>query len=345
MTSLPKVSRAAVLLEPGKVEMEDRPVAPPSDGEVLVAVRSVGVCGSDVHYFRHGRIGSFVVESPLVLGHEASGVVVAIGAGVRPELEGRRVALEPGVPCGKCPSCRRGRYNVCPGVRFFATPPVDGAFAQYVTMPASFVHPLPATLNDDAGALIEPLAVAVAANRKAAVEPGDRVLVTGAGPVGNLCAQVALARGAASVAAVDVSQQRLSRLERFGINTIEATSSWVDDPAAEADVLLECTGVAAVVGNGLRSLAPGGRAVLVGMGGPDDVAIPMPVVMTRELSVTGLFRYANAHPAAIALAASGRVDLDDLVDRTFSLEQVEQALVSAADDPSALKVVVRVGEC
>jgi L-iditol 2-dehydrogenase len=345
MNSLPAGNRAAVLLEPGKVAMEDRPVVAPGAGDVLVCVRSVGVCGSDVHYFRHGRIGSFVVESPLILGHEASGVVVAVGGGVSPDLEGQRVALEPGIPCGRCTSCRRGQYNVCPDVRFFATPPIDGAFTQYVTVPAAFVYPLPDNLSDAAGALIEPLAVAVAATRKAGVQPGDRVLVTGAGPIGNLCAQVALARGAAVVTSVDVSPQRLARVARLGVDTVDGTSSWADELEAQADVLLECTGVPTVVSDGLRALGPGGRAVLVGMGAHDDVAIPMPVVMTRELTITGLFRYANCHPAAIGLASSGHVDLDGLVDRTYSLDEVEKALTTAVDDPNVLKVVVQVSAC
>ena len=149
--------QVSVLRGVGQVDVEERPVPEPATDEVVVEVGSVGVCGSDVHYYEHGRIGPYVVESPLVLGHEAGGVVTAIGSAVTTLEIGQRVSIEPGVPCRRCPQCLAGRYNLCPGVRFFATPPYDGAFSQYVAMPASFVYPIPDGMSDDAAGLIEPL--------------------------------------------------------------------------------------------------------------------------------------------------------------------------------------------
>lgn len=338
-------NEAAVLRRVGEVGLEERPTPEPAGDQVLVEVRSVGVCGSDVHYYEHGRIGEHVVRAPLVLGHEASGVVVAAGPDADPGLVGTRVAMEPGVPCGRCRQCRSGAYNLCPKVAFFATPPVDGAFARYVCLPQDFVFPLPATLSDDAGALIEPLAVAVAAGRKAGIEPGDRVLVTGAGPIGILCAQVGLARGAAEVVVADINRVRLDRALELGASrVVDSGAERLEDAAAGVDVLLECTGVEPVVAAGIRAVGPGGRVVLVGMGAAEDAALPVSRIQSRELTVTGLFRYANCYPAAIALAESGRVDLEALIGARFPLEQAEQALTLGRTDPGVLKAVVRVGQ-
>src|SRR3954471_21828236 len=192
-------NRAAVLTPAREIVLEDRPVPEPGPREVLVEIAAVGVCGSDVHYYEHGRIGDFVVEAPLVLGHESAGRVVALGEGATRHAVGDRVALEPGVPCGRCQECRAGRDNLCPDVVFFPPPPVDGAFANYVTIHEDFAFALPDGMSDDAGALMEPLSVGIWACRKAAVTAGDRVLITGAGPIGLLAMQVALAFGATQV--------------------------------------------------------------------------------------------------------------------------------------------------
>lgn len=333
-------NRVAVLRGVGDVAVEERPMPEPAQGDVLVEVRSVGVCGSDVHYYEHGRIGSYVVEAPLVLGHEASGVIVGVGVGVDPDRVGGRVAMEPGIPCGRCRSCRRGVYNLCPDVRFFATPPIDGAFARYVTLPADLAHPIPDRLSDDAGALIEPLAVGVAACRKAAVEPGDRVLVTGAGPIGVLCAQVAVARGAAEVVVADINAARLEQALRMGADRAVDTRTESLSSIGEVDVLLECTGVEPVVADGIRAVGPAGRVILVGMGAREGSTLPVATLQTRELLVTGVFRYANCYPAAIALAAAGKVQLDALVGARFGLDRAEQALRIGHTDPSVLKAVV-----
>ncbi|MCY7419283.1 MAG: alcohol dehydrogenase catalytic domain-containing protein, partial [Chloroflexi bacterium] len=188
-------NRAAVLVDLRTVVLEDRPEPEMGPRDVVVAVRSVGVCGSDVHYYREGRIGDFVVEAPLILGHEAAGVVVAAGELVTRLNVGQRVTIEPGVPDGTCVQCQAGRYNLCPEVRFLATPPVDGAFIERISVPEAFAHPVPDLLSDDAAALIEPLSVAVAACRVAAVGLGSSVLVTGACPIGVLVAQLASCAG------------------------------------------------------------------------------------------------------------------------------------------------------
>jgi L-iditol 2-dehydrogenase len=327
------------------VRLEAREMPVPGERDVVVEVRCVGVCGSDVHYYEHGRIGEFVVEAPLVLGHEVSGVVVGHGVRATKHATGQRVALEPGVPCGRCVECRSGRYNLCSDVRFFATPPVDGAFARYVTIHEDYAFELPDTLSDEAGALLEPLAVAVWACRKGGVAPGDHVLVTGAGPIGNLVAQVASATGATRVVVADVNAARLERAAHGeATETLDLSGRRLTPDDGPFDVVLECTGNEELLAAAIATARPAGTVVAVGMGPGLDARLPLALMQSREITLVGTFRYANSYGTAIALAASGRVDLDALVDASFPLEEAERALRATREDPSLLKVVVRPGE-
>jgi L-iditol 2-dehydrogenase len=334
---------AAVLHAKRDVRLEVRPLPTLGDRDVLVEVRSVGVCGSDVHYYEHGRIGSFVVEEPLVLGHEVSGVVVDRGSRAATHTVGQRVALEPGIPCGRCSECRHGRYNLCSDVRFFATPPIDGAFARYVAIHEDYAFPLPDELSDDAGALLEPLSVGIWACQKGTVGLGDRVLVTGAGPIGNLALQVARAAGATTLAIADVNVDRLARAGEAGAtSTIDLNGRRLEPDDGPFDVLLECTGSESVTSDAVLALRPAGTAVLVGMAPGLEARIPVAAMQAREITLVGTFRYANAYGIAIALAAAGRVDLDGLVDARYPLEEADRALRATREDPSLLKVVVDV---
>ena len=211
--------RAAVLVEPGRIEMEQRPMPTPGPGDVLIRVSSVGVCGSDTHYYRHGRVGSFVVRQPLVLGHEAAGTIVGVGESVDPQRIGERVSIEPQRPDPDSEETRRGHYNLCPHMRFFATPPVDGALCDYVTIGAGYAHRVPDSVSDDAAALCEPLSVGIAAVRKAGVDGGSRVLITGAGPIGIMVAQVARAYGATDIVVSDPDESRREQATAFGATT------------------------------------------------------------------------------------------------------------------------------
>jgi L-iditol 2-dehydrogenase len=333
---------AATLYGIGDVRIEERPMPEPGPGEVVVEIRSVGICGSDVHYYEHGRIGEHVVRAPMVLGHESSGVVTGPGA---PGLAaGQRVAVEPGVPCGHCEQCRRGSYNLCPDVVFFATPPVDGALAHSVAVHHAYAHPVPDTISDDAAALIEPLSVGLWANRRAGAGVGSRVLVTGAGPIGVLCALTARVAGAGWVGIADVHPARLDAATAFGLDDVIDARGDVDYAGFRPDVLLECTGVPAVVTAGIRALRPLGRAVLVGMGPAEEQTLPVSLIQNRELTVTGTFRYAHTYPDAIALVAAGRIDLDALVGARLPLADTEAALRMGRTDPAVLKTVVRVQE-
>jgi L-iditol 2-dehydrogenase len=334
-------NRAAVLHAPGDLRLEDRPVPEPGPREVLVEIATVGVCGSDIHYYEHGRIGSFVVREPLVLGHESSGRVAALGPGASKHAVGDRVALEPGVPCGSCRECRAGRYNLCRDVRFFATPPIDGAFANFVTIHEDFAFALPESVSDAAGALMEPLSVGVWACQKANVSAGDRVLVTGAGPIGLLAVQAARAFGATEITVTDVNPHRLELAERTGATaTVDVAETRLEDSGLEADALIECSGHPASLKAGVSALRPAGAAVLVGMGPEEEGTVPLALIQSRELWLTGTFRYANTYPTAIALAAHGRVDLEAIITGHYGLDDADAALRAGREDPTAVKVMV-----
>ncbi|MGZ6705417.1 MAG: NAD(P)-dependent alcohol dehydrogenase [Solirubrobacteraceae bacterium] len=329
-------NRAAVLVRAGEIAIEQRPVPTPGPRDVLVEVTSVGVCGSDVHWYQHGRIGDLVVEAPLVLGHECAGRVVAVGAEASKHAVGDRVCLEPGVPCGRCRECRAGRYNLCVDVSFFATPPVDGAFADFVTIHEDFAFALPDGMSDDVGALMEPLSVGIWACRKAGVTAGDRVLVTGAGPIGLLAMQVAKAFGATDVAISDVNEQRLAFAERLGATRTLRAGPHVP---GEVDAVIECSGQPAAIVAGIEALRPTGTAVLVGIT-PPTMEFPVSLMRDRELWVTGTYRYANTYPTAIELAATGGVDVAAIITGHYALDETESALRAGHTDPASIKVMV-----
>jgi L-iditol 2-dehydrogenase len=332
--------RAAVLVETGRIEIQERPVPVPGPGDVLIRVGSVGVCGSDAHYYREGRIGDFVVSSPLVLGHEAAGAIAAVGPGVPEARVGERVSIEPQRPDPSSDETRRGHYNLCPHMRFFATPPVDGALCDYVTIGSAFAHPVPDSVSGDAAALCEPLSVGIAAIQKAEVTGGSRVLIAGAGPIGIMAAQVARAFGATAVVVTDPDPHRRELATRFGATA--ALDPRTDDVSdLGVDAFIDASGAPAAVASGLTAARPAGRAVLVGMG-QVTMELPVQVIQNRELIVTGVFRYANTWPTAIALIRSGQVDVDAMVTARYPLERTAEALESDRV-PGNIKSIVEVG--
>ncbi len=265
-TTVPTTMRASVLLKQGVVEMQERPVPAPGDGEVLVRVGSVGVCGSDVHYYKHGRIGDMVVTAPIVLGHEVSGTVVSVGRGVPESRVGDRVAIDPQVPCRQCRQCKTGRSNLCPFMEFYATPPFDGTFCDYVTAPADQAYTVPDSLSDESAALLEPLSVGLWAAHKADVGPGDQVLIAGAGPIGAMCAQAVRARGATDVVVTDFVDSRRERITSFGATrALHPVADAEEIAALRADAFIDCSGATPAVLSGISSTRGGGTVVLVGL--------------------------------------------------------------------------------
>jgi L-iditol 2-dehydrogenase len=334
-------NQAAVLYAPHDMRIEERPVPRSGPREVLIEIKAVGVCGSDVHYYEHGRIGSYVVRQPLILGHESAGVIVDVGEGVGRERIGQRVAIEPGVPDGVCRQCRTGHYNLCPNVRFFGTPPIDGAFTNYVTILSDFAYALPDQMSDEEGALIEPLSVGLWACRKAKLRGGDHVLITGAGPVGILAMKVALALGVTEITMTDISPQRLEVARQLGATrTVNVAQQSLADAGVEADVLIECSGNQRALKDGILALQPAATAVAVGMGPGEEASIPLSFIQNREIILTGTFRYANTYADAIALVASGHIDLKPVITGHYTLAEAEQALQATQNDPANIKSVV-----
>ena len=294
-----------------------------SPTDVRIAVHTVGICGSDVHYFTHGKIGPFVVEQPMVLGHEASGTVVEVGAQVTHLKPGDRVCMEPGIPDATSRAAKLGIYNVDPAVRFWATPPVHGCLTPQVVHPAAYTYRLPDQVSFAQGAMVEPFAIGMQAALRARIQPGDIGLVTGAGPIGMMTALAALAGGCAKVLVADLAQPKLDIIGAYpGIETVNIRTTPATQAIAEAtdgwgaDVVFECSGAAPAI-LGLPALArPGGTVVLVGMP-VDPVPVDIVGLQAKELRIETVFRYANVYDRAISLIAAGKVDLSPLISATI----------------------------
>jgi L-iditol 2-dehydrogenase len=334
--------RASVLHGVRELTVEEVPTPAYAEDEVLVEVAAVGVCGSDTHYFRHGRIGDFVVTSPLILGHELSGRIVAVGSDVPGSRIGQRVAIEPQKPCRRCRECRAGHYNLCPNMEFYATPPIDGAFARYCVIRSEYAHPVPDSVSDEAAALLEPLSVAITTMRKAGVTPGSSILISGAGPIGIICAQTARAFGAAEIIVSDLVAERRDRALQYGATRmLDPRETDVATAGLDVHAFVDASGAPAAVSSGIKAVRPAGTAVLVGLGSP-EMTLPVEHIQNYEITVTGIFRYTDTWPAGIHLVASGQVDLDSLVTGRFDLDHAADAL-EADQDPASLKAVVYPG--
>lgn len=339
MNNVPQTMRASVLQKVGEISLEERPVPQCGPDEVLVKVHSVGVCGSDVHYYEHGVIGPFVVEKPLILGHESAGEIVAVGENVDSSRIGQRVSIEPQKPCRVCDYCRGGRYNLCPNMEFYATPPIDGAFCEYVLIENDFAFEIPDNISYHAAALMEPLSVGIAACQKGNVKIGDRVLIAGAGPIGIMAAQAARALGATEVFVTDINQLRRELVIKYGvtraINPLEE-----DITTLGVDVFIDASGATPAIVSGIKAVRPGGSAILVGSA--DEIPVSVADIAMKEVNLTGIFRYTQTWPLARTMLANGTVEVDSLVTHLYGLEQVEEAL-RAEDAPTSIKRIVMPG--
>jgi L-iditol 2-dehydrogenase len=329
------VNRAAVMTQLGEIELLDRALRDPEPHEAVVRVESVGVCGSDTAYYTVGYIGDYVVDGPIILGHEAAGQVTAVGSAVTNVAVGDRVAIEPGTPCRHCHECMAGRYHLCPELVFLATPPYDGALVENIVLDAATLFPIPEEMTYDEGALLEPLSVGIWAARRAGLQPGDDVLVTGAGPVGLLAASVARAFGAGSVTVTDVAPFRLETARSLGFETESS-----NEPSERTfDVLIECSGAPGVLAAGLARLREAGRAAVVGMA-KEPITLPLSNLNPKELTIALVNRYAHTWPIAIDLVSSGRVDVAPLVTHHFPLAETADALMLGKSVPDSIKAVI-----
>jgi len=331
------------------VIFEERPVPEIFDDEVLVEVKKTGICGSDVHFLVHGRIGSYVVEKPMILGHESSGVVTKIGAKIKHLKPGDRVALEPGATCRVCGDCKKGRYELCPNIVFAACPPHDGTLTRFYRIPGDLAYKLPDHLTLEDGAMMEPLSVAVhAVANLAGLRANQSVAIFGAGPVGLLCMAVAKALGASRIIAVDIVQSRLDFAKSFAatethipppLNPRESQAEYsernaktmkeqlgIEERGQKAiDIIIDASGAPVSIQTGIHIARAGGTFVQVGMGNP-DVTIPITLFLVKELTLKGSFRYGPGdYELAIALVSQGRVNLKPLITHRFTFEQTVEA--------------------
>lgn len=336
--------KAAFLIKPYNIEI--REIEKPeikNDDEVLIRIKSVGVCGSDVHYYKEGRIGDFVVKEPLILGHESSGIIEKVGENVKNVKEGERVAIEPGIPCRKCDYCKEGKYNLCPDVKFFATPPVNGTFCEYVVHPADFVYKLPDEISLDEATLIEPFSVGIHASDIAGIKPGEKVLISGLGPVG-LLASLSVKINGAIPYGIDRVEKRLEFARKFGadflINTEKVDIKEIKNILPEkVDVVFECSGFSPLMEETINWVKRGGRIVFIGMG-TDYLNLNISKITVDEIKISGLFRYANTYKKAIEMIRGSKINLKPLIGKNFKLEEVKEALEYPGKNSECIKAIV-----
>lgn len=340
--------KAGVLYKAKDLRLDDRPTPDVAVDGVLVKIRAVGICGSDMHLLDEGRIGNTVLERPVVLGHEAAGDVVEVGDAVESLKPGDRVAIEPGIPCRSCAYCKRGEYHLCPDVVFHGVPHNDGFFAEYATVPADFAFKLPDSLSYVDGAMLEPLAVGLQGATEGEVQPGQTVAILGAGPIGLSTLQACVVRGATRIIVVDVVEKRLQMAKTMGAtDVIDASKAATNDEIARltggfgVDVALETAGAVPTIQQSLSIVRRGGIVVLVGICSQAEVPLDVVKIVRSRLQVRGCFRYVNQYPVAVALAGAGKVDVSAAVTNRFKLDQLPEAIDFAIKNKDiAIKSVV-----
>lgn len=347
---IPEKMKVSVMLSIGKMGWETRPVPTPGPGEVLVKVEHVGICGSDMHYYETGRIGDYVVHPPFVLGHESGGTVAAVGEGVSSLVVGDKVALEPGKTCGKCEFCTTGRYNLCPDVIFFATPPVDGVFAEYVVHPAALSFKIPASMDTMEAALIEPLAVGFHAANQGEARMGQTAVVFGSGCIGLSSLMALKATGVSRVFVVDLMEKRLEKALELGADGV--INAGTHDVVAEAhrlagergvDLVVETSGVQAAVRQAISLAKKGAHIVLVGYPASGEMTLPVSLAMDKELTFKTVFRYRHAYPMAIDAVASGKVNVRGMVTNVFDFANAQEAMDKSVNNKADIvKSVVKI---
>lgn len=311
---------------------------------------SVGICGSDVHYMVHGRIGDFILKEPMIIGHESSGIVHKVGDSVKHLKVGDRVAIEPGVPCRYCDNCKQGKYNLCPDMIFCATPPVNGNLTRYYAHPADFCFKLPDHVSMEEGSLLEPLSVGIHACRRANVGLGTSVLILGCGPIGLAALIAAKSMGAGNILITDIVEDRLKLAKELGAtHTLRVTKDANETDLvkriheilnAAPDVSIDCTGFEATNRLSILATKAGGCVVIVGCG-PPEVKVPLISGLTREIDIRGVFRYCNDYSAALALVSSGNINVKKLVTHHFDITQTKEAFDTARyNRDGAIKVMI-----
>ncbi|WMJ80533.1 NAD(P)-dependent alcohol dehydrogenase [Clostridium sp. MB40-C1] len=344
--------KVAVMPEIGKIELKERDIPKPKDNEVLVKLEYVGICGSDLHYYETGAIGDFIVEPPFVLGHEPGGTVVEVGKNAKHLKIGDRVALEPGKTCGHCEFCKTGRYNLCPDVVFFATPPVDGVFQEYVAHEADLCFRLPDNVSTMEGALIEPLAVGFHAAMQGNAKAGQIAVVMGAGCIGLVTMMALKAMGVSKVYVVDIMGKRLQKALELGADgVINGSTTDVVEKIMEltdgkgCDLAIETAGTQVTTIQAMHMIKKGSTIVLVGYSKNGEMNLPMGLALDKELTFKTVFRYRHIYPMAIDAVAAGKVNLKGIVTDVFKLDEAQKAMDYSVNNKSDIvKAVICISE-
>jgi L-iditol 2-dehydrogenase len=352
MSNTLRTMRAARLHGIHDLRLEELPRPTPGSGEVLLKVASVGVCGSDVHYYLEGRIGSQVVTAPIIMGHEFSAGVAELGPGIEGLDVGQLVAVEPGISCGECEPCQHGHPNLCPNVRFCGTPPINGVFAEYTVMPAGNCFPLPPGFGPVEGAMLEPLGVAIHSVDLAHLRPGYTVAVLGAGPIGLLIAAVAKASGASAVYMTEpLAYRRQFALDYIADAALDPYEKGTDVVAEimrltggrGVDVAFEAAGASEAPQQAAAVTRIGGKVIIAGIPADDTMAMNASTVRHKGLTIKLVRRMKHTYPRAIRLVQTGMVDVKSLVTHTFPLERTAEAFeIVAAYDDGVLRAVIQV---
>ena len=317
------------------------PIPKVKKNEVLIKVKSVGVCGTDVHLWKHGKIGSCIIKKPIILGHEFSGEIVNCGRNVSKLSIGDLVVVEPGEPCGKCEYCRKGRYNLCPEMKFFADPPHDGALREYVTFDASFVYRVPAGISSEVATLVEPMAVGTFSTKKVNISLGDKVIIYGSGVIGLCCLISALASGASEIAIVDIREERLHFAKKIGADIIlNSSKDSLNEYSSYFDVVYECTGASDCLIDASKRLKMGGKIAAIGVNISSTQEAPITEMIFKEQHFIPIFRYANVFHIAIDTIFKNIETIKKFITHRFSFNDVEKAFITATDDKNALKVII-----
>lgn len=331
--------KVSIMTDIKQLEFTERAVSAVGPQDVLVKVEAVGICGSDLHYFEHGRIGNYIVKPPFVLGHEASGVVVEVGPEVTHLKVGDRVALEPGITCGECEFCKSGKYNLCPDVVFFATPPVDGVLQEYVAHPAALSFKLPEHSTALEGAMVEPLAVGLHAAKQGQAAIGQTAVVTGTGCIGLMSLLALKAVGISKVIVVDVIDKRLAKARELGaFATINAATEDVVTRVLEltdgkgCDLVIETAGLASTTNQAIQYVKKGSHVVLVGYSKEGHRDLQIELAMDKELTFDTVFRYRHLYPLAIEAIASGLIPVRDVVTHEFEFDDVQRAFTESLEN-------------
>ena len=344
---IPRKMKAAFMQEKGRITLDTIDVPEPAAQEVLIKLKAVGVCGSDVHLFSHGGIGDFQVTPPYMLGHEAAGEVVALGEGVDSFTVGDRIVMEPGIPCGRCEFCLSGRYNLCPEMKFWAAPPVQGVLCEYTTHKAAFCYKIKGAVDFDVASLAEPLSVGVYATQRAHVGPGKTVAIIGMGPIGQTALQAVLSFGATSVMVSDIVENRLKLARQLhaqmGVNsTTDNLTARAREFTAEKgfDVVIETSGASRSLSDAVTIAKNGATIVLIGSLQKVEPDIPIIKAVFKELQILGSYRYCNTYPVVMDILASNP-NFKRLISHSFPLEKTQQAFEFARDHKDeCMKVVI-----